>query len=97
MLKDEIIFIDYVKLEVNLTDPLTKPFGRKLNFETSIGMGLKANFKKLNFNKNLTYVIGDPTKEINMGNNKSFVNTVSIIKLVLIYSISTARLHLMRG
>ena len=30
LLKDGIISIDYVKLEVNLVDPLTKPLGRKL-------------------------------------------------------------------
>ena len=41
LLKDEIISIDYVKSEVNLADPLTKPLGRKLIFETSSGMGLK--------------------------------------------------------
>ena len=41
LLKDEIIFIDYVKSEVNLVDPLTKPLGRKLILETSSGMGLK--------------------------------------------------------
>ena len=40
-LKDEIIFIDYVKSEVNLADPLTKPLGRKLILETSSGMRLK--------------------------------------------------------
>ena len=41
LLKDEIISIDYVKSEVNLTDPLTKPLGRKLILETSSGMRLK--------------------------------------------------------
>ena len=41
MLKDGIIFIDYVKSEVNLVDLLTKPLGRKLILETSSGMGLK--------------------------------------------------------
>ena len=30
LLKDEIISTDYVKSEVNLVDPLTKPLGRKL-------------------------------------------------------------------
>ena len=41
MLKDRIIFIDYVKSEVNLVYLLTKPLGRKLILETSSGMGLK--------------------------------------------------------
>ena len=41
LLKDGIISIDYVKSEVNLVDPLTKPLGRKLILETSSGMGLK--------------------------------------------------------
>ena len=41
LLKDEIISIDYVKSEVNLVDPLTKPLGRTLILETSSGMGLK--------------------------------------------------------
>ena len=41
LLKDEIISTDYVKLEVNLVDPLTKPLGRKLILETSSRMRLK--------------------------------------------------------
>ena len=41
LLKYEIIFIDYVKLEVNLVDPLTKPLEMKLILETSSEMGLK--------------------------------------------------------
>ena len=41
LLKDGIISIDYVKLEVNLVDPLIKPLGIKLILETSSGMGLK--------------------------------------------------------
>ena len=40
--KDGIISIDYVKSEVNLADPLTKPLSKKLIEETSRGMGLKA-------------------------------------------------------
>ena len=35
ILQDEIISIHYVKLEVNLVNPLTKPLGRKLILETS--------------------------------------------------------------
>ena len=41
MLKDEIVFIDYVKSKVNLVDPLTKPLGRKLILEISSRMRLK--------------------------------------------------------
>ena len=41
LLKDRTISIDYVKSEVNLADPLTKPLGRKLIYETSRGMRLK--------------------------------------------------------
>ena len=41
LLKDEIIFVDCVKSEVNSVDPLTKPLGTKLILETSNGMGLK--------------------------------------------------------
>ena len=41
LLKNGIISIDFVKSEVNLADPLTKPLGRKLILETSRGMGLK--------------------------------------------------------
>ena len=40
--KDGIISIDYVKSEVNLADPLTKPLSKKLIEETSRGMRLKA-------------------------------------------------------
>lgn len=39
--KSGMISIDYVKSEMNLADPLTKPLARKLIFETSRGMGLK--------------------------------------------------------
>ena len=38
LLKDGIISIDYVKSEVNLADPLTKPLARKQILETSRGM-----------------------------------------------------------
>jgi len=41
LLKDGTIFIDYVKLEGNLTDPLIKPLGRNMILETSRGMRLK--------------------------------------------------------
>jgi len=38
--KNKIISIDYMKLEMNLVDPLTKPLGRKIILETSKGMRL---------------------------------------------------------
>ena len=40
-LKSGMISIDYVKSERNLTDPLTKPLGRKMILKTSRAMGLK--------------------------------------------------------
>ena len=40
LLKDEVISIDYVKSEMNLANPLTKPLGRKMILETSRGMRL---------------------------------------------------------
>jgi hypothetical protein len=40
LLKDKTISIDYVKLEMNSADPLTKPLGRKMILETSRGMRL---------------------------------------------------------
>ncbi|KAG8655919.1 hypothetical protein MANES_04G087216v8 [Manihot esculenta] len=41
LLKDETISIDYVKSEVNLANPPTKPLRRKLIDETSREMGLE--------------------------------------------------------
>jgi len=41
LLRDGIISIDYVKSEINLVDPLTKPVGRKLILQTSKEMGLR--------------------------------------------------------
>ena len=41
LLRDGIVSIDYVKSELNLADPLTKPLGRNLISATSRGMGLK--------------------------------------------------------
>ena len=40
LLKDGIISIDYVKSEMNLANPLSKPLGRKMISETSREMGL---------------------------------------------------------
>ena len=59
MLKDGIISIDYVKSEINLADPLTKPLGRKMISETSREMGLIPVWEIKN-DGNPTYVIGDP-------------------------------------
>jgi len=42
LLKDGTISIDYVRSEVNLADPLTKPLRRKIICDTSRGMRLKA-------------------------------------------------------
>jgi len=41
LLKSGTISIDYVKLEWNLADPLTKPLGRNMILETSRGMRFK--------------------------------------------------------
>ena len=45
LLKDGIISIDYVRSEMNLADPLTKPLGRKIVDETSRGIGLQPIMK----------------------------------------------------
>ena len=39
LLDDEIISLDYVRSELNIGDPFTKPLGRKLVENTSRGMG----------------------------------------------------------
>ncbi|XP_071939024.1 uncharacterized protein [Coffea arabica] len=41
LFRDGIISIDYVKSELNLADPLTKPVGRKLILQTTKEMGLR--------------------------------------------------------
>ncbi|XP_071912215.1 uncharacterized protein [Coffea arabica] len=60
LLKDGIISIDFVKLELNLADPLTKPVGRKLILQTTREMGLRPTV--VNKDGNPTYVIGNPMK-----------------------------------
>ena len=40
LLKDIIISYDYIKLKMNLADPLTKSFGRKMIFEKLRGIKL---------------------------------------------------------
>ena len=76
LIKDGTISIDYVKSEVNLADPLTKPLGRKLINETSRGMRLKPIWDISN-DSNPTILIGDPMNKVHMGNNKLFANTAS--------------------
>ncbi|XP_071928182.1 uncharacterized protein [Coffea arabica] len=60
LLRNGIISIDFVKSELNLADPLTKPVGRKLILQTTREMGLRPTI--VNRNGNPTYVIGDPMK-----------------------------------
>ena len=43
LLNDGIISLNYVRSEMNLVDPLTKPLSRKLVSDTSWGMGLMPN------------------------------------------------------
>lgn len=64
LLKDGTISIDYVKLEINLADPLTKPLGMKLIFQTSKGMGLKP-IEIISYG-NPTFVIRDLMKKVRM-------------------------------
>ena len=56
LLDDGVISLNFVRSEVNLADPLTKPLGRKLVYETSRGMGLMP-VTKINNDGNPTYVI----------------------------------------
>ncbi|XP_071928133.1 uncharacterized protein [Coffea arabica] len=60
LLRDGIISIDFVKSELNLADPLTKPVGRKLILQTTREMGLGPTV--VNKDGNPTYMIGDPMK-----------------------------------
>ncbi|WVZ13713.1 hypothetical protein V8G54_011279 [Vigna mungo] len=55
---DGTISIDYVKSEWNLADPLTKPLGRQMIFETSRGMRLKplANKQVMHTLDEITYM-----------------------------------------
>ena len=61
LLESGVVTIDYVKSELNLADPLTKPLNRRLVVNTSRGMGLMPRTKDKS-DGNLTYVIGDPMK-----------------------------------
>ena len=60
LLKDGIISVDFVRSEINLADPLTKPLARKLVANTSRGMGLMP-ITEVNNSGNRTYMSGDPT------------------------------------
>ena len=61
LLESGVVTLDYVKSELNLADPLTKPLNRRLVVNTSRGMGLMPRTKDKS-DGNLTYVIGDPMK-----------------------------------
>jgi hypothetical protein len=58
LLKDGITSIDYVKSEMNLVDPLTKPLCRKMILETSRGKWTNAYMTNRN-DGNPTYMIRD--------------------------------------
>ena len=45
LLETRVISLDFVRLELNLVDPLTKPLNRKLVEQTSRGMRLFAYYK----------------------------------------------------
>ena len=75
LLDDGIISFDYVRLELNIIDPFIKPLGRKLEENTSRGIGLMSITKSQNDN-NPTYMIDELMKYVRMGNNKSFVDLV---------------------
>ena len=40
LLESGVVSLDFVRSELNLADPLTKPLGRRLVVQTSKGMGL---------------------------------------------------------
>ena len=61
MLNDGVISLNFVRSEVNLADPLTKPLGKKLVYETSRGMRLM-HVTKIYNDGNPTYEIGKPNK-----------------------------------
>ena len=58
LLNDGIISLDYVRSELNISDPFTKPLGRKLVENTSRRMGLMSITKSQN-DSNPTYVIDE--------------------------------------
>ena len=78
LLEIGVISLDFVRLELNLTYPLTKPLNRKLVEQTSRGMGFLP-ITKVKSDGNLTYYNGDPLKWVHMGNNKSYVDCEPII------------------
>ena len=48
LIKDGIISLLFVRTNINITDPFTKPLTRDLVKKTSLGMGLKLNNKSIN-------------------------------------------------
>ena len=54
LLETRVISLDFVRSELNLADPLTKPLNRKLVEQTSRGMGLLP-IKEVKGDGNLTY------------------------------------------
>ena len=65
--------MEFVRLELNLANPLTKPLNKKLVEETSRGMRLMSNIE-VNSDGNPTYQNGGLMKQDHIGNNKSLVD-----------------------
>ncbi|KAH9781527.1 hypothetical protein KPL71_008509 [Citrus sinensis] len=61
LLKSGVVSLDFVKSELNLADPLTKPLNRRLVVNMSRGMGLLSRTVDKS-DGYPTYVIGDPMK-----------------------------------
>ena len=59
LLESSVVSLDFIRLELNLADPLTKPLNRSLIVITSRRMGLLSRSKGKS-GGNPTYVIGDP-------------------------------------
>jgi hypothetical protein len=76
LLKDEIISIDYVKSEINLANPLTKPLSKKMILETSREMRLMLKWEiKMMVTQ---YVNKDPMNLVYRGNYKVICNSVAL-------------------
>lgn len=59
LLESGVVTLDYVRSELNLADPLTKPLNRRLVVNTSRGIRpMPTTCGKSD--GNLTYVIGEP-------------------------------------
>lgn len=61
LLCDGIISLNFVRSELNLADPLTKPLSKRLVSNTSRGMGL-LSITEINSDGNPTYMNGNPRK-----------------------------------